>query len=154
MSSWYHQNSSVSTCLHTREKNKVKTASVTMSEIEWETTIRRIVTAWTWNPRILKAVRVLIFQKQSSAHTEFSIRGDIFKFHETEERGGWHCVSVGRGAGVGGCRLGYGDMVWRVRVNRRKGVMLHNLPNSPECEFASKRNSSFLLLGNFCPVMY
>ena len=33
-------------------------------------------------------------------------------------------------------RLGYGDMVWRVRVNRGKEVALHNLPNSTIGKFA------------------
>ena len=47
--------------------------------------------------------------------------------------------------GGGGCRLGYGDMVWRVRVNRGKGVMLHNLPNSPQSKFATKGNNSICL---------
>ena len=119
-----------------KRKNKVKMVSVTMSKIEWETTIRRIVTGWTWNPSSFSKQCVLSFFKSSPVHTP-SFPSEEISSSSMKLRGeGWHCVSIARGAG--GCRLGYGDMVWRVRVNRGKGVMLHNLPNSPKCKFASK----------------
>ena len=47
-------------------------------------------------------MRVLIFEKQPSAHTEFSIRKDIFKFHETEGEADIACLLPVEGEEEGG----------------------------------------------------
>ena len=101
-------------------------------------------TAWTWNPGNLKAARVVIFQKQPGAHTEFSIWRDIFKFHETDWGGGGltlHVYCPWRGGG-----LGYGDLVWRVRVNRGKGESCITCQIHPTCKSAPRRNKPTILL--------